>query len=71
MSTSLLVYATEGLLTVPGLHLIGTAKEKAGVLSFVLDECRSEDVGKALDARKASRCAPATIAPSRFCAATG
>lgn len=46
----LLVYATERMLTVPGLKLIGTAKEKASVLSFVLDECRSEDVGKALNA---------------------
>lgn len=45
----LLVYATAGLLTVPGLRLIGTAAEKAGVLSFVLDGCRTEDVGKALD----------------------
>jgi cysteine desulfurase / selenocysteine lyase len=34
---------------VPGLRIIGTAHEKAGVASFVLDECRSEDVGKALD----------------------
>jgi cysteine desulfurase/selenocysteine lyase len=46
----LLEYGTKGLLTVPGLKLIGTAKEKAGVLSFVLDGCRTEDVGKALDA---------------------
>ncbi len=45
----LLVYATEGLLGVPGLTLIGTAAEKASVLSFVLDGCRSEDVGAALD----------------------
>ncbi|MCP9629612.1 SufS family cysteine desulfurase [Rhodopseudomonas palustris] len=45
----LLAYGTEHLLTVPGLKLIGTAKEKAGILSFVLDGCRSEDVGKALD----------------------
>ncbi|RJF64393.1 family 2A encapsulin nanocompartment cargo protein cysteine desulfurase [Rhodopseudomonas palustris] len=45
----LLAYGTEQLLTVPGLKLIGTAKEKAGILSFVLDGCRSEDVGKALD----------------------
>ena len=45
----LLVYGTEGLLTVPGLHLVGTAAEKAGVLSFVLDGFRTEDVGKALD----------------------
>jgi cysteine desulfurase/selenocysteine lyase len=45
----LLAYATQGLCRIPGLKLIGTAKEKAGVLSFVLDGCRSEDVGKALD----------------------
>ena len=44
----LLAYATTGLLTVPGLRLIGTAREKAGVLSFVLDEVRTEDVGAAL-----------------------
>jgi cysteine desulfurase/selenocysteine lyase len=45
----LLVYATEGLLTVPGLRLIGTAREKAGVMSFVLDDVRTEDVGAALN----------------------
>ena len=45
----LLAYATTGLLTIPGLHLIGTAREKAGVLSFVLDGFRTEDVGKALN----------------------
>lgn len=45
----LLDYATQGLLGVPGLTIIGTAKEKAGVISFVLDGCRSEDVGTALD----------------------
>jgi cysteine desulfurase/selenocysteine lyase len=45
----LLVYATEGLCQVPGLTLIGTAPEKAGVLSFVLDGMRTEDVGAALD----------------------
>ncbi|NUB09112.1 SufS family cysteine desulfurase [Azospirillum sp. Vi22] len=46
---SLLEYATAGLSTVPGLRLIGTAREKAGVLSFVLDGCRTEEVGRALD----------------------
>ncbi|MGZ5919530.1 MAG: family 2A encapsulin nanocompartment cargo protein cysteine desulfurase, partial [Hyphomicrobium sp.] len=45
----LLGYLTQGLLMVPGLRIIGIAHEKAGVASFVLDECRSEDVGKALD----------------------
>jgi cysteine desulfurase/selenocysteine lyase len=45
----LLVYATEALERVPGLRLIGTAMEKAGVLSFVLDGFRTEDVGAALN----------------------
>ncbi len=45
----LLVYASRGLATVPGLRLIGTAAEKAGVLSFVLDGFRSEEVGEALN----------------------
>ena len=45
----LLEYATGGLQGIPGLRIIGTAREKAGVLSFVLDGFRSEDVGAALD----------------------
>lgn len=47
----LLEYATEGLLRIPGLHLIGTAKEKAGVLSFVLDGFRTEEIGDYLNRR--------------------
>jgi cysteine desulfurase / selenocysteine lyase len=45
----LLLYAIEGLHSVPGLRLIGTAREKASVLSFVLDGFRTEDVGAALN----------------------
>lgn len=45
----LLAYATSELLGVEGLHIIGNAAEKAGVLSFVLDGMRTEDVGSALD----------------------
>ena len=45
----LLNYGTAKLLTVPGLKLVGTAREKAGVLSFVLDDIRTEDVGAALN----------------------
>jgi cysteine desulfurase/selenocysteine lyase len=45
----LLVYATERLNAVPGLKLVGTAPDKAGVLSFVLAGQRTEDVGAALD----------------------
>ncbi len=44
----LLVYAMEGLQRIPGLHLIGTAREKASVLSFVLDGYTTEEVGQAL-----------------------
>lgn len=45
----LLVYATEKMRLVPGLTFIGTAKEKASVLSFVLKGHEPLDVGKALD----------------------
>jgi cysteine desulfurase / selenocysteine lyase len=45
----LLNYGTAKLLTVPGVRMIGTAREKAGVMSFVLDEVRTEDVGAALN----------------------
>ncbi len=45
----LLGYALRELQAVPGLRLIGTAPEKASVLSFVLDGYRPEDVGSALD----------------------
>jgi cysteine desulfurase / selenocysteine lyase len=45
----LLLYATEKLQRIPGLRLIGTAREKAGVLSFVLDGFRTEDVGATLN----------------------
>ena len=45
----LLVYATEKLTRCPGCTLIGTAREKAGVLSFVLDGMQTEEVGGPLD----------------------
>jgi cysteine desulfurase/selenocysteine lyase len=45
----LLVKATNELACIPGLHIIGTAKEKAGVLSFVLDGFRTEEVGDYLN----------------------
>ncbi len=47
--TDLLEHATAALAAIPGLRLIGTAREKAGVLSFVLDGFSSQDVGAALD----------------------
>ncbi|MGQ0699189.1 MAG: family 2A encapsulin nanocompartment cargo protein cysteine desulfurase [Panacagrimonas sp.] len=45
----LLEYGTQGLKTVPGLHLIGTARDKTSVMSFVLDGYQTEEVGKALN----------------------
>jgi cysteine desulfurase/selenocysteine lyase len=45
----LLAYADEQLATVRGLHMVGKPRHKAGVLSFVLDGQRTEDVGAALD----------------------
>ncbi len=45
----LLAYGTERLLTVPGLKLVGTAAEKTGVLSFVLDGVHPHDIGTVLD----------------------
>ncbi|QGM97767.1 family 2A encapsulin nanocompartment cargo protein cysteine desulfurase [Methylocystis parvus] len=45
----LLVYATEKMKMVPGLTFVGTAAEKASVLSFLLDGHSPMDVGKALD----------------------
>jgi len=45
----LLGYATVAMQKVPGLHLVGTAKEKASVLSFTLDGYKSEEVGAALN----------------------
>ncbi|SDD74851.1 cysteine desulfurase / selenocysteine lyase [Mucilaginibacter pineti] len=45
----LLVYATQLLKEVKGIRLIGTAPEKASVLSFVLDGYKTEDVGAALN----------------------
>jgi len=45
----LLAYATEAVSRIPGIRLIGTAKEKACVLSFVFDDIHAHDVGTILD----------------------
>lgn len=47
---ALLAYATERLAAVPGLRLVGTAPEKVGVLSFVMDGVHPHDIGTLLDA---------------------
>ncbi len=45
----LLVYATRGLSSIPGVRLIGTAADKASVASFVLAGYSTEEVGRALN----------------------
>ncbi|WP_108927099.1 family 2A encapsulin nanocompartment cargo protein cysteine desulfurase [Leptospira johnsonii] len=45
---SLLEYGTKELKKIPGLKMIGTAPDKAGVLSFVLEGFKTEDVGRYL-----------------------
>jgi len=46
---SLLEHGTKVLSAVPGLKIIGTAPEKAGVISFVLDGIHPHDIGTILD----------------------
>jgi cysteine desulfurase / selenocysteine lyase len=45
----LLAYATEKLSAISGVRLIGTAKERAGVISFVIENVHPHDVGTILD----------------------
>jgi cysteine desulfurase/selenocysteine lyase len=45
----LLAYGTELLSALPGLRIIGAAREKAGVLSFVLEGIHAHDIGTILD----------------------
>ncbi len=45
----LLVYATDSLLKIPRVRIIGRAKEKAAVLSFVIDGIHPHDIGTVLD----------------------
>jgi cysteine desulfurase/selenocysteine lyase len=66
----LLKYATEVIGAIEGVRLIGTAREKAGVLSFVLDEVHPHDIGTILDqqgiaVRTGHHCAQPVM--ERFC----
>ena len=66
----LLTYATERIGAIPGVQLVGTAKQKAGVLSFVLDGIHPHDVGTILDlegiaVRTGHHCAQPVM--DRFC----
>jgi cysteine desulfurase/selenocysteine lyase len=47
----LLEYATEKMSAIPELSILGTAPEKAGVISFVLEGVHPHDIGTVLDQR--------------------
>jgi len=47
----LLEHATQSLTRIPGVRLIGTAREKASVVSFVLEGVHPHDIGTILDQR--------------------
>lgn len=49
MEQALLRYATDALSDIEGLRIIGTAPEKAAVVSFVLEGIHPHDVGTVLD----------------------
>ena len=62
----LLEYATARLSAIKGLRVIGTAREKVAVISFVLNNRRTEDVGRVLDqagiaVRSGHHCAQPTM----------
>jgi cysteine desulfurase / selenocysteine lyase len=46
---ALLAYATEAISQIPGVRIIGTARAKAGVLSFAVEGVHPHDVGTVLD----------------------
>ena len=65
-----LAYATTEVGAVPGVHIIGEAREKTGVLSFVLDGAHPHDAGTILDqqgiaVRTGQHCAQPVM--DRFC----
>jgi cysteine desulfurase/selenocysteine lyase len=47
--SGLLAYATEAVSAVPGVRLIGTAEEKASIVTFVLEGVHAHDIGTILD----------------------
>ncbi|WP_319941311.1 cysteine desulfurase [Niabella agricola] len=67
---ALLSYATQRIKELDGVHIIGEAKEKASVLSFVIDGVHPQDVGILLDnkgiaVRTGHHCAEPLM--NRFC----
>jgi len=46
---ALLAYATDAIGSVPGVRIIGTAEEKAGIVSFVMEGIHPHDIGTIVD----------------------
>jgi cysteine desulfurase / selenocysteine lyase len=46
---ALLAYATERLSAIPGLTIVGRAKQKASIVSFVMEHAHPHDIGTILD----------------------
>ena len=46
---ALLSYATQSVMDIPGVRIIGNALEKTGILSFVLEGVHPHDIGSILD----------------------
>ena len=47
----LLDYATDQIKQIPGLTVIGTAKNKSGIISFVMDGIHPHDIGSIVDSK--------------------
>jgi cysteine desulfurase/selenocysteine lyase len=63
---ALLAHGTRALQQIPGLRLVGTARDKCSVLSFVMDGAHPQDIGTLLDldgiaVRTGHHCAQPTI----------
>jgi cysteine desulfurase/selenocysteine lyase len=63
---ALLAHGTRALQQIPGLRLVGTARDKCSVLSFVMDRAHPQDIGTLLDldgiaVRTGHHCAQPTI----------
>ena len=69
---ALIEQTVAGLGSIPGLRLVGAPRERAGVVSFVLDGCRPRRMSAKLSTARGSRCAArAPLLHSRSCAASG
>ncbi len=44
-------YATEKVADIPGIRIIGTAPEKSGIISFLMDGVHPHDIGTVLDSQ--------------------